>query len=415
MRRRKPVPVKLIERPVRSIVRAIADAAERWVNADFPPRVRALDGVCRRTGYSTPVVEHALDRLFSSLTQSSIGAIVEAELGTLDVLDEFVPRHGRARVRALPIGRVGVLSSRTTIGVAIVPAIFALCAKCEVLVKDREDELVKAFFSTLAEELDELREAAVAQSWDGERDPRDLGDFAAVVAFGNDATLHQIRATLSPEARWIGFGSKASCGYVGRAALSDSHAARQIADGAARDVVLYDTEGCLSLHVLFVERGGMVSPADFAGILTRAIERASVEFPPSAYDASRRTAVAGARDLGAFRAAAGQAGRTYSDAAASYLVVLDPPIGEPPFFLPRAIAIHSVDSPFAASTYVARHRIPIEAIAVACMRPDVAEMAIRIGAARIAGFGTLQSPPLSDNHGGRPRIAEFVRWVSDET
>jgi hypothetical protein len=33
---------------------------------------------------------------------------------------------------------------------------------------------------------------------------------------------------------------------------------------------------------------------------------------------------------------------------------------------------------------------------------------------RIAPFGTLQHPPLASPHGGRPRIAEFVRWVSDE-
>jgi hypothetical protein len=407
--------VKLIERPVRSIVRAIADAAERWVNADFPPRVRALDAVCKRTRYSSPVVEYAFDRLFSSLTQAAIDATIASELGTLDALDTFVARDGLRRVRALPIGRVGILSSRTTIGVAIVPAIFALCAKCEVLVKDREDALVAAFFSTLAEELDEMRDAAIAQSWDGEHDAHDLGDVAVVVAFGSDGTLRRVRATLPPATRWIGFGTKASCGYVGRDALADLQALQHVADGAARDLMLYDTEGCLSLHVLFVERGGAAAPADFTGILGRAIERASVEFPPSAFDASHVATVAGARNLAAFRVAAAQGGTVYSDAAASYLVVLDPPRNEPPFFLPRALGVHSVDSPSAAAEYVERHRIPIEAIAVAGMRPDVTEMALRIGAARIAPFGALQSPPLDGYHGGRPRIAEFVRWVSDET
>jgi hypothetical protein len=42
-------------------------------------------------------------------------------------------------------------------------------------------------------------------------------------------------------------------------------------------------------------------------------------------------------------------------------------------------------------------------------------MALHIGTARIAAFGALQSPPLHAYHGGRPRIAEFVRWVTDET
>jgi hypothetical protein len=45
----------------------------------------------------------------------------------------------------------------------------------------------------------------------------------------------------------------------------------------------------------------------------------------------------------------------------------------------------------------------------------VRSMAAAIGASRIASFGTLQTPPLGTFHGGRPRIAEFVRWVSDQT
>jgi hypothetical protein len=406
--------VNLTGRPVRSIVRAISDAAERWSDGDFPPRVRALDAVAARTGYSLPVCEYALDRLFFSMTRDAIEAAIASELGTLDALDGFVARPGRPRARALPVGRVCIVSSRTTIGVALTPAIFALCAKCDVLVKDREDSLAAAFFSTLAEELDELSAAAVAQTWDAQHDLRELGDCAAVVAFGDDATLARIRASLPIATRMLPFGSKASFGYVAREALAEDAQARRIAEGAARDLVLYDTEGCLSLHALFVERGGIVSPSDFAGLLARAVERAAVEFPSgerTAYDAHKTS---GARDLAAFRAAGGS-GIVYSNAAASYLAVLDPPASEPPAFLPRAIGIHSVDSPAEATAYLARHRVPVEAIAVAGARADVVEMALGCGAARIAPFGELQAPPLGGNHGGRPRIAEFVRWVTDET
>ena len=405
----------LIERPVRSIVRAVAGAAERWLDADFPPRVRAVSAACERTGYSMPVIEYAVDRLFSSTTRTAIESVIRSELGSLEVLDGFVDAPQRGRARALPIGRVCVVSSRTTIGVAIVPAIFALCAKCRVLVKDREDALVAAFFSTLAEELVEFREAAVALAWDGRHDRRDLREFAAVVAFGDDATLQRIRADIAPAARWIGYGSKASCGYVGRAALADAVRAEGVAAGAARDLVLYDTEGCLSLHVLFIERGGAVSPADFCGMLARATERASVEFPPSTFDAQRSAAVAAARDAASFRAA-GERGAAFSRADAAYLIALDPPHDEPPPFLPRTLAVFGVDAPADAARYLSRHRIPIEAIAVAhSHHPGVAEMAGALGASRIASFGALQSPPLGAYHGGRPRIAEFVRWMGDET
>jgi hypothetical protein len=404
----------LAEQPVRSILRAVADAAERWSDADFPPRVRVLSAICARTGYSEPVVEYALDRLFFSISQGALETTIVDELGSLDVLDDYVTSADGVRRRALPRGPVCIISSRTTIGVAIVPAIFALCAKCEVLVKDREDRLVSAFFATLAEELDVLRSAARAQHWDGERDARDLEAFDTVVAFGTDVTLARIRASLALRTRLIPFGSKASVGYVGRSALSDEAVARAIAEGAARDLLLYDSEGCLSLHVLFVQRGGALSPGDFAERFARAVERTAVEFPIGTRTPQSVARMTAARDLALFRAANGRT-RVYTDTALSYLLVLEPPVDAPPAFLPREIGVYAVDTPNDAAAYIQRHRIPIEAIAVAGARGDTTAIAAELGAARIANFGDLQAPPLHTYHGGRPRIAEFVRWITDQT
>jgi len=88
----------LDERPVRSIVAAVADAAARWTDADFPPRVRMLPAVCERTGYTLPVVEYACDRLFESLTTARMSTVIARELGSLDVLDGFVGDGGRTSI-----------------------------------------------------------------------------------------------------------------------------------------------------------------------------------------------------------------------------------------------------------------------------------------------------------------------------
>lgn len=402
----------LEERPVRSIVAAAADAAARWCDADFPPRVRLLAAICERTGYTLPVVEYALDRLFESLDAAHVSAAIARELGSLDVLDAFVEDVDR-RVRALPVGRVCVVSSRTTIGVAIVPAVFALCAKCNVTVKDRHDGLVAAFFETLAQELGS-HEGFAARAWHGAGESGAFDDCAAVVAFGDAGSLTAIRAQLPAASRFIGFANKASCGYVAREALDDSDRARSIAEGAARDLVLYDTEGCLSLHLLFVERDAHLTPEAFCELLTTCIERAAVEFPLGPREAQDWTRVAAARDLAAFRAAAGD-GVSFSDPEATFVVALDPPREQPPPFLPRALVVFAVDGPAEAADYVRRHALPIEAVAVARPSEPLRRLAIAIGAARIAPFGRLQSPPAWQPHGGRPRIAEFVRWIADDT
>jgi hypothetical protein len=401
----------MIKRPVRAVIGAIDAAAARWSDACFEPRMRARDAVAARTGYALAMVEYALDRLFGDIRRDAIEAVICDELGSVDALDGFSQRRGRPRARALALGRICIVSSRTTIGVAITPALFALCAKCEVVVKDRDDHLVAAFFETLAEELPEFRAAATAQTWHGEEDAALLQGFDAVVAFGSDVTLAGIAASLTPPVRFIGYGSKASAGYVARGALSDERAAREIVAGAARDLALYESEGCLSLHALFVERGATVSPERFGELLVAAMRTSADEFPVEAASAATGARLAIAREMAAFR----RGDQVHSDPAGAYLAILDPPLEEPPLFLPRAIGIHSVEHPAQAARYFERHGITLEALAVAGPCPDLLELAVRAGAARVVPFGTLQAPPLGAFHGGRPRIAEFVRWIGDET
>jgi hypothetical protein len=382
--------------PARRIIRAIGDAAERFADADFPARVRLLDRIVDRTGYSLPVVEYALDTLFSSITIPEIEAVIISELGSVDALDE--QRANKC---------VCIISSRTTIGVAIIPAVFALCAKCDVLVKDREDGLVRAFFEALATELPEMANAARAEVWDGESSSFDLAAFSVVLAFGTNQTLEAIRGKSSYGAHFVGYGTKASFGYIARQALGDESSAKSLAAGAARDLVLYESEGCMSLHVLFVERGGNVEPKAFVELLARAIERAAVEFPPGEREAAVSAKVAHARDVASFRAATGR-GAVFSDPHASFLATLDPPSNEAPLFLPRALGVHTVDNPSEAIAYLTQHGVAIEATAVAPFDAALTDALAVSGTHRFAAFGELQQPPIGGNHGGLPRIANFV-------
>jgi len=400
----------MIKAPVRAIAAAIDASATLWSDARLQARVGIRDAVSRRTGYAKAMVDYAFDRLFGSLRRDTIEDVIEDELGSLDALDGFVRRNRGLRATALPVGRVCIVSSRTTVGVAVIPAIFALCAKCDVLVKDREDGLVGAFLETLATTLPGIRSSIDARRWSGDKEAETLSGFDLVVAFGNDATLAEISSKVAYPARLIGYGTKASAGYVARDALTSESAAIAIASGAARDLTLYESEGCLSLHVLFVEDAGTIGAQRFAELLASAIGEMAAELPSTLPDASAPARRASARDLAAFRGE-----RYFADPGAHYLAVLDPPRSSPPFFLPRTLGVHRVERPAEAAEYLERHGIELEALAVAGERTDLRELALRTRAARIAPFGALQAPRLGAFHGGRPRIAEFVRWVGDET
>jgi hypothetical protein len=396
--------------PARSIVRAIAGAAERWTDADYPPRVRATAAIAERLGYTTPVVDYALDRLFRGITADALIAAVTGELGSLDILDGFAEREGRPAAWARGADAVTIVSSDTTIGVAIVPLVFALIAKCAVTVKDRSDALVAAFVETLGEERAELCAATDVRAWSGGDDDievQTLGDADVVVAFGGDEALRSIRARCVAGATFVPFGHRASAGYLTAAALAGD--ARSLAAGAARDALLYDGDGCLSLHLLFVERTPDGAHERFVDALAEACSANAVEFPPGPRKPARAARVGAYAAAAAFRAANGS-GRVLRAFDGTWTVVADPPAGELPPFGGGVIPIIFVDDVAGAVAYVERHALPLQALGVAAV-DDPSELAERLGAVRVAVLGRMQDPPLAGHHGGRARIADFIRWI----
>jgi hypothetical protein len=367
-----------------------------------------------RTGYTEPVVDYAFDRLFGSIERGALRATIQAELGSLDALETFVPRAGRPDVRYRALERVAIVSSDTTIGVAIVPLVFALCAGSHVTVKDRDDGLVRAFAETLIEERPEFAARLAVGTWDGADTTASrtaLGEADAVVAFGRSESLRAIRALLAPSARFLSYGHRTSIGYVTREALGDPALVRECADGAARDALLYDGEGCLSLHAIFVERGGSLTPSAFARRIATACDTAAIEFPAGYTEPDG--AVAAYHRGALFRAAQG-VGEVFAGVTAPHLIVLDPPRAEPPPLLRRTLALYAVDAPQAALDFVRAHALPLEAVAVAApdpLREDLTALVRDSGAARLAAFGSLQDPPLGGDHGGTGRILPFLRAI----
>ena len=398
--------------PAARILESIADAAARWSNADFPARARATREVMARTGYSEPVVDYALDRLFEPITREALQATIVSELGSLEALDGFVARAGRPDVFFHGAGTVTIVSSDTTIGVALAPLVFALCAKCAVTVKDRSDHLIAAFAQTLIEERAEFATSLSVANWSGPDDARGLERLTesdVVVAFGGPHALAEIRSRLRPDARFVPFGHRTSAGYVTRETLSgeDVHAC---AAGAARDALLYDGEGCLSLHALFVERGGRVTPERFGEILFDALDAAAIEFPAARSGPDSTAAVY--RNAARFRASQGQ-GELRGGIDRAHLLVLDAPHNLAPPFVSRTLALYTVDGPHEALAYLRVHGVPLEAFATCgAERPDVLAAALESGAARIARLGALQAPSLAGEHGGVGRILPFVRAIS---
>jgi len=164
--------------------------------------------------------------------------------------------------------------------------------------------------------------AASARPWTGGDGSEEDALFASadvVVAFGRDDALRAIRARCGSETRFVPFGHRASVGRLTRADLAALDDA--LADRVVRDALLYDGEGCLSLHALFVDAAGS-DLERVASALAAACERVALEFPGGPREALSTARTAAYRNLATFRAAAGS-GAVLRGADAT--LVIDPP------------------------------------------------------------------------------------------
>ena len=88
-------------------------------------------------------------------------------------------------------------------------------------------------------------------------------------------TTRDIQRRVPPEVRFLAYGHKLSFGVIGREMLTAEQAA-QLVRQAAYGVSVFDQQGCVSPHLLYVERGGAgVAQREFADLLAQGDDRSA--------------------------------------------------------------------------------------------------------------------------------------------
>ena len=98
------------------------------------------------------------------------------------------------------------------------------------------------------------------------------------------------------------FGPKLSYMAVGKESVGRESNVRKLIKRVATDCSVFDQYACASPHTIFVERGGDLSPKEFAEILASEMERASIRLPKEQTDAGTAGNITSARMLYEFTA-----------------------------------------------------------------------------------------------------------------
>ncbi len=371
-------------------IAAIARLASDWLDPDFGPRQRALAELPGATGYAPGAIRYAIDHLWAALSASELAAaLAERRMGD----PERLAFHSLA-------GNVP--------GAGVFGLVAALLAGVPSVVKtaEREPLLPVLVAETLAAVEPRLAAALAIVHWPGgsEIHQRLIATRASIVlAYGREESVDAVAESGSQ--RVLRFGPRLSAALVCREAVNPSTAAI-----TARQVALFDQQGCLSPHYVLVEDTAGAGDA-FVTALAASLRDLATELPRAALPLGEATRAWHYLERQRWREQEGAAVRVLADDDARYSVVCDRSGSPPASPLNRHVVVLPIDDVRHARDLLAPLVGAIEAIGVAAPSPRLAEasaLAAACGAHRLCPLERMQAPPFSWRQSGYDRIASLM-------
>ncbi|MGO8698625.1 MAG: acyl-CoA reductase [Limisphaerales bacterium] len=414
----------LEERSTDSIVRLLDRLGRDWLEADFPFRKMALEAGPEATGFSAPILASGLNAFFKQLTSANLEALLHQELGQARRLDSFFAGDHEPDPRRTALARGPELLAHIAPGNLPTPVlmqmVLGLLARSAQFVKCASNTaFVPRLFAHSIYQADRKLGACmeIAQWRGGDQllEPALFAESDCVVATGSDEMLAALRPEVPAGARFLGYGTRVSLGYVTREAFEEE--SEDVAKWAAADVTAWDQLGCLSPHVIYIEDSGGAGEF-FASMLAEELEAREKTHPRGALTAQEAADIARRRSFYEVRAAHSPETRLWaSSASTAWTVVLE---NDPLFQLSclnRFIYVKAVASLTHALQGLETVRERISTVGLASTErqaPELARQFARWGAKRVCPLGRMQQPPLGWRHDGRPPLGDLLTWCDWE-
>jgi hypothetical protein len=295
--------------------------------------------------------------------------------------------------------------------VAVTSIIRSLLVRAATLGKTASGEpvLPVVFARTLATIAPDIASALAVTYWRGGSERLEavaLQAADAVVVYGGAATVESLRARVRPDARLLVHGPRISFGIVGRAATLA--VARDIACATAA----YDQQGCVSPHVVYVERGGAIEPKALAQAIARELEAIEATQPRRRLSHSEALAIRQLRAEVEFRGFAGADTAVFGPDHTGYTVLYDDTLTLPVSCLNRTLFVIPIAAAEDLVPVLAPHHDLLQSVALAGFPTPrssrIIALLVQSGVTRITTFQRLPWPPMWWQHDGHGPLAEFL-------
>ncbi len=379
---------------------ALARAFALWRSHDYARRREAVAAIAHSAGYSVATLDHSIDALLKPFTAEALKSFAA-----------MISASGRAdRPKT-----IGFIAAGNVAGAGIHEIAIALIARAHVIVKTASAEPI--FFAQFARTLAEIDPDAAARievlHWSRARTDLTaalIANCERVVAYGDDSTIESLHRP-----NGIGFGSRVSAAVVAGGAIVPS-GIDGLAEALARDVVLFEQLGCLSLHEVFVVGSAERTARALAVRMSAALESLGKSMPPARIPLSDAAQVRAVRERARWRAIAGEPVELFEGRALEWTLVFEPhgalhdSFKISPGF--RTLHVTAVRNLAEFRDRVESVAGRIEAMAVAGDESEAAEIRAilaTIGIPYVCAPGEMQSPPLDWRHGSGAFLDLMVR------
>jgi hypothetical protein len=415
---------------VSDIVRVLDRATARLLDSQDIYRQQLDRLLPQATGFDAEMVRLNLSSYLQTFRSLQLQRFVNEDFTNPKLLDEFQPRtkNGWSKafgpqllvhvwagnVPALPMWSwvSGLLVKAGSIGkVASAEPIFAsLYARLLSEVEPRWADCFAVVWWPSGENATKLTPLPSA-----EQRAFELADV--VLAYGGNDALRAIQLHIPVTTRFLPHGHKLSFGMVSAAALSDLKGTI-VARQAALDVARFEQQGCYSPHVFYVQRGGRLSPEEFAQHLASALAALQHKWPSRVLTLEEAAVVSTWRERHELTALKSAKHKVLGgDGHWGCVVFADQALPLTPGPLNRNVLVVALDSLDEVAELVVPQRDFLQTVGVAAAPDELLHLGERlgqVGVTRLCALGTMTAPEAGWHHDGRFSLLDLVRWVDME-
>jgi hypothetical protein len=413
--------------PLADIVKAIDQVVVGLLDTNSPIMKHALEILPKVTGFDPEMMKLTLHSYLQTFKLIGLKRFLAQDFSNPQVLEEFVPNVRGGFTRAVPPSLTLHSWSGNVPALGLWSLISALLVKSPSIgkVASAEPLFVSWFVRLLVQVLPQIKDALAIVWWrGGEHDSCQplLNAAQLVLAYGSDSSLQSLKSRLPATTRFLGYGHKLSFALLSKSSMNRALSADCVSK-AAWDVVAHDKGGCYSPHMFYVQKGGAISPQEFAQRLLTELKTQSFRFPGSVSNLSEKATQEHWLQSQRYQAIHSKALEVLGTKLSTelkeqpWVVIHNDVVDLAPSPSKRFVQVVAFENWSEVLISLAKARPYLQTVGVALSTSELSEVTpllAQAGVTRITAIGSMTAPEAGWHHDGRFGLADLVNMVDLE-